>query len=266
MARWRSDGFSAVVAAVVASLVGLRTAPVEAGSHRADRIIKKHVRALGGSKLKSLEAMRATGHVEVQGMAVPFTLWRQRPNLSRMEMSFMGHEVIQAYDGKTAWWVNPLLGASEPTEMPEEFAQNMLRWTDFDGPLVDYKRKRHRVKYLGEERLDTGKAHKLRVTLRNGDVWHVYLDSETFLEVKRTYAQTYQGRTSTVDTYFSDFIEVDGVTAPRVIRGVGLGGDPYTMTFDSFDTKVKADRRRFEIYGRPRGRPGTSGLIRLGGL
>ncbi|MDH3214924.1 MAG: hypothetical protein OEN01_01370 [Candidatus Krumholzibacteria bacterium] len=246
-----------IVGVVVLAALGLTlAAPTLASSLRADKIVRKHVKALGGKKRKAITAIRTVGRVEVRGMEISFTAWRRRPDLSRLEVNIMGFDVVQAYDGKTAWWVNPIVGATEPTEMPADYAREVLRWTDFDGPLVDYKKKRHKIKYVGRERLDTGEAYKLRIRLANGDEWHVYIDSRTYLEVKRSYTQTYQGQTSTVDTYFSDFFEVDGLTTPRVIRGVGLGGEPFIMTFDSLDTRIEADGARFDMPGRKKRRFG----------
>jgi hypothetical protein len=223
---------------------------VGASSRKAEKIINKHVAAIGGSKLKSIAAMQAVGTVEVKGVTISFTLWRQRPDLSRLDMTVMGYDVIQAYDGETAWWINPVAGATQPEKMPADFAREMIRWSDFDGPLVDYKKKRHKIKYLGQDTLGTGNAYKLRVSLAGGDQIYAYIDGDTYLEVKRTYTQLDKGRTITVDTYFSNFTEVDGVTTPRMIRGVGLGGEPFTMTFSSIDLDVEADEARFVMPGR----------------
>jgi len=245
---------TAVTLVFVAAELALPAAPAEASSRKAEKIVKKHVAAIGGRKLKAIAAIRATGRVEVREMQVPFTVWRQRPNLSRLEITIMGYDVIQVYDGRTAWWINPIAGATYAQEMPAEYARQLIRWTDFDGPLVDYKRKRHKVKYLGRERLDTGDAYKLKLRLADGDEWYVYIDSETYLEVKRAYTQTYQGRTSTVDTYFSDFVDTDGFMTPRVIRGIGFGGEPFRMTFETLDTGVEADKARFEMPGRKKKR------------
>ena len=37
------------------------------------------------------------------------------------------------------------------------------------------------------------------------------------------------------------------MVTPRVVRGVGVTGDPYVMTFDSFDLSIEPDTRRFEM-------------------
>jgi hypothetical protein len=230
--------------------IGLVVTAVQATSRKAEKIVSRHLSAIGGRKLKSAAALRAVGTAEFRGMTVPITLWKERPDRSRLELSMLGHDIVQAYDGEVAWWINPIAGAVEPAEMPEDFAREMILWSDFDGPLVDHSRKRHAIDYLGEEAINTGPAHKLQVAARNGAEIHVYIDSKTFFEVKRTHTQIFKGVPMSVDTYFSGFADAGGVIAPHVIRGTGFGGDPFTMRFESINFDVEPDPARFEMPGR----------------
>jgi len=223
------------------------TGTVSAVSPKIERIVERHLKAVGGDKLKAIDALRADGEVEVRGFTVPFTAWWQRPNRSRLDLSIMGYDVIQAYDGSVAWWLNPVAGVTTAQVMPEDFAREMKLWSDFTGPLVDYERKRYKLKYLGKEELKTGEAYKLRVAMSGGVELLVYIDGETYLEVRRTYTQTIEGKSITVHTNFSDFTDTDGVTTPRTIAGVGFGGTAFVMRFKTLDLDVEPDPTRFEL-------------------
>ena len=218
-----------------------------ASSYKAERIVRKHVAAIGGDRLASVVALRAVGTVELRAFSVPFTLWRQRPNLSRIELAIMGADVIQAYDGDHAWWINPIAGSDAPSELPADFAREVALWADFDGPLVGYKKRRHKLKYLGKEDLDTGPAFKIRVATSSGDEMFIYIDTQTYFEVKRTHTQHFHGEQIEVNTHFSDFVEHDGVTTPTKIEGVGFGGERFTMWLQTIDLDVDADTSRFEM-------------------
>ncbi|UCG51581.1 MAG: hypothetical protein JSW58_15565 [Candidatus Latescibacterota bacterium] len=219
-----------------------------ARSRKADKIIKKHIEALGGFKnIKALKTLRIRGRLEREGFEFPFTLWMERPNHTRMDIDVGGQRFVQAYNGKTAWWVNPLLGAFEPQEMPKEFAKSTLRWVDFEGPLVDYKKKRHKVEYLRDVDSTNGTAHVLKLFLAGGDVWHVYIDTDTYLEVKRTYQETFKGATREVTAHFPDYSQVEGVNMYRMIDGEGIDGTRYTMTFDSIDPNVTIEENWFDM-------------------
>ncbi len=221
--------------------------PAASKALEADEIVKKHVEAIGGSKnIGALETLHAKGRLEQGGIELPFSLWMKRPNKSRVDVGPMGQVAIVGYNGKTVWWVNRLLGITEPTQMPEEYAKVVLRWTDFESPLVDYEKKGHRVEYEGEEKVEAGALHKIKLTLSIGDVWHVYIDGNTYLEVKRTFQQTYGGQSKEVTTWFRGYALVNGVNVYRVIEGEGLDGTPYTMTFLTFEANTPVGDARFE--------------------
>jgi len=224
---------------------------VDASSSRvrkADKILRKHVAARGGSSaIRDLRAMRVNGRIEQQGLELAFDLWMKRPNLSRMDLALRGQDVIQAFDRQTAWWVNPFFGAPKPQPMPDHLAKSVIRWSDFDGPLINHKKKRNVVEYFGEEISDVGTVLKLRVTKRDGEVWNVYLDATSYLELKRSFIETTGDRAHEVITYFEDYTEVMGVMVPRIIEGEGLHGQRYTMYFDSFEPNPDIDDGRFQM-------------------
>jgi hypothetical protein len=190
----------------------------------------------------------------------------KRPNKSRLDMSLQGQPIIQAYDGSTAWWINPFVGSDEPTEMPSEFAESLKRWTEFEGPLVDYRKRGRRVEYVGKEAVESGAAYHIKLTMENKDVWHVYIDSESYLETMRRYSQSFQGSMTEVTTYFGDYREVDGVMLPFEIRGAGFDGSPYTMIFDSYETNAEIEDDYFEMPKHEEGREKSAGGVELGNL
>lgn len=80
-----------------------------------------------------------------------------------------------------------------------------------DGPLVDYKTKGHTVELIGSEDIDGASAFKLKVTMKSGDIKIIFVDAETWLEVKHISKTTQQGAEIEVESYFSNYKTVDGV-------------------------------------------------------
>lgn len=241
---------AAVTTAILATVV--LASGVDANSRKAERIIEKHIKAMGGKKLRSIETVTVSGQVTMMGFDAPFTLRMKRPNHSRMDMIMMGRDVVQAFDGEKAWWINPFLGATSPTEMPADFAMQLLRWSELESPLVDYRRKHHRVRYLGEENTAQGSAHLIEVRLREGGTVDIFIDAATYLETRRSFDQSYRGKTRRVDTYFSDYEEVDGIMTPRTIRGIDLRGEPYVMSVDTWEFGAEIDDASFRKPKSPR--------------
>src|SRR5262249_30266986 len=75
----------------------------------------------------------------------------------------------------------------------------------------DYKQKGNKVELLGKETVDSTEAYKLKVTLKNGDVRNLYLDSQRFLEVRTEGKRTMQGTEIDFVSAIGDYRNVDGL-------------------------------------------------------
>ena len=225
-------GFSSRIVLAIA-VAALATPPA---ASQVDDIVAKHIAARGGAeRLAAMRSLRASGSMRLRAVEAPFTLWMSRPDRARVEIALPGMRLVQAYDGDTAWWINPLAGAREPRAMPGDFQRIIERWVDFEGPLVDYEKKGHTVTYTGEGMSATGATvHLLEIAFANGDRWRVGIDAASYQEVERSYEQEVGGKKGRATFRFDDFMTVDGVTLPGRIAGSLPGGGMYTMTFDGF--------------------------------
>jgi outer membrane lipoprotein-sorting protein len=232
---------------LAAAVAGGADDAVSPAARKAGEIIAKHVAAVGGvEKIRAIRTLRAEGKLSQSGVELPFTLWMKRPNLCRLDVDLQGASMVQAHDGEKTWWVNPLLGIAEPREMPEDLAKAVLRWADFEGPLVEYEKKGYKAEYAGEEETEKGKLHKIKLTLSGGEVWHVYLDAKTFLEAKRTFPLSIGGEPMETTTRFGGYAAVNGVQIYRVIEGEGFDGSPFMMRFESVVANPEIDDARFK--------------------
>ena len=235
---------------VVAVLTALAM-PSQAGkrSRKASKIIDRYVKAIGGERaIRDMTRLRCEGYLRRQGMQLGFTMYRARPSMSRMEASFGGRDIVQAYDGSDAWWTNPFSNAG-PEDLPPALEQSVVRWMDFDGPLVGYERKGHHAEYLSDTTLPSGEAvHQIKLTLRGGDVWFCYIDRETHMELLRTYDVTFRGRTREVAARFVDYVDVGGVLLPRTIESEAADGTKFSLVFTEFEPNAEFET---DIFRRP---------------
>ena len=201
-------------------------API-ASAQTVDELIAKNIEAKGGmAKLMAVKSMRATGKmVGGPGMEFPFVMMNKRPNSTRMEFSFQGMTGMQVYDGKTAWMSMPFAGKKEPEVMPADQAKEMEEQADFDGPLVDYKAKGHKVELLGKDQVEGADAYKLKVTKKDGSERTFYQDAETYLEIKVESKRTIRGTEVEGESYMSDYKEVGGLMMAHVMEN-GAKGSP----------------------------------------
>ena len=215
-----------------------------------DEILAKYVQARGGTeKLKSVKTIKTTATMTMgPGMEFPGTVIQKRPDLARLEFTAQGLTVVQAYDGKQAWQIMPFMGKKDPEPMAAEEAKETEEMADVDGPLVDYKSKGHQVELLGKEKVEGTDAYKLKLTLRNGDVQTVYLDADSFLQIKEVDKRTVRGTEQETESAIGDYKEVNGILFPFAIENSVKGSDQkQKITISKIELNVPVDDSIFKM-------------------
>ena len=181
-----------------------------------DEILAKNFEAKGGvEKLKALQSVRFTGKMSLGGgMEAPFTMTKKRPEMMRLDFTIQGMTASQAYDGTTGWALMPFLGKKEAEPMSGDMLKDAKEQADFDGPTWDYKAKGNTVELLGKADIEGTPAYKLRVVTKDGSDTLLYLDAETFLEVKAEAKRKVQGQDVEGETSFGNYQEFNGLLFP----------------------------------------------------
>ena len=232
------------------SLVALAVLAPSVLAQNVDEIIAKYVQARGGAeKLKGVQTIRTTATMTMgPGMELAGTVIQKRPKLARMEFSLQGMTAVQAYDGKDAWQIMPFMGKKDPELMSVDEAKETEEMADLDGPLVDYKSKGHQVELQGKEKVEGTDAYKLKVTLKNGDVQTIYIDSDSFLEIKEVTKRTIRGTESEIESAIGDYKEVNGIMFPFAVESGIKGSDQkQKLTITKVELNVPADDSMFKM-------------------
>ncbi|MCG8608482.1 hypothetical protein MJD09_26275 [bacterium] len=188
-----------------------------------DEVIEKNIAASGG--IKTWEEVTS---IKMEGIYVnfsdptPFVIWRQRPDLYRFDSNRIKQNIITAYDGEQAWWVNPLFGPTNAKPVPIPSQNNLdkvtLRERFFEPVFWNYAKKGHKVELAGRENFDDRDCYKLVVTLADSSVEAWFIDAESFLIAGMT-GDTYDsGFKVGGETFFSDYRDVEGVKMPFLIE------------------------------------------------
>jgi len=238
-------------------VAGLTGAAVQAQT--ADEIINKHLQARGGKdKIKAVQSVRMTGKLVMgQGMEAPITMELARPNKMRMEFTLQGMTGIQAYDGKGGWSVMPFMGKTEPEAMSDDDIKQAEDQADMDGMLVDYKDKGHQVEYVGKEDVEGTPAYKLKVTKKNGDVVNVYIDADSYMEIKQAGKLKIRGQELESQSTFGDFKTVDGLVFPFSIEQKAQGAPAgMVISVSKIEVNPTLETSRFTM---PAAKPAPAG-------
>ena len=211
----------------------------------AQEVVAKNVAARGGLKAwRAVKTMRMTGKIDAgrlrtkppvpmyamtkihfdpsktkippegKMIQLPFVMNLERPNKMRFEMQFLGDTAIQAYDGANGWKLRPFLGRHEVESFTPEEKKYASQQQELDGFLIDYAAKGSKVESEGIEKVNGHDAYKLKLTLKDGDVRHVWVDAKSFLDAKIDGTRRMDGKPRPVATYFRDYKSVKGLEIP----------------------------------------------------
>jgi hypothetical protein len=155
----------------------------------------------------------------VEEVYLPFLMELARPRKMRFELQVAGQTALQVYDGVNGWKLRPYLNRLdvEPYTADEMKAASMQ--SELDGLLVDYAAKGTRIELDGTEKVEGRDTYKLKLTLKSGDVTHVWVDAQTFLETKiEGQPRRLDGTYHPVEVYYRDYRNVNGLEIPFVLE------------------------------------------------
>jgi outer membrane lipoprotein-sorting protein len=215
-----------------------------------DEIVAKNAKARGGmDKLKAIQTVRAACVISMgAGMEAPAVIMQKRPDLMRMEFTLQGLTAIQAYDGQNAWQVMPFMGKKDPEVMSGDDKKNLQDDADIEGSIINYQAKGNKVELQGKEKVEGTDTYKLKVTLKSGDVRTLYLDGESFLEIKSEEKRTMRGTEQEIESSIGDYKDVSGVLFPFVIEsGMKGAAQKQKITCSKFEVNAPLDDALFKM-------------------
>jgi outer membrane lipoprotein-sorting protein len=184
---------------------------------------------------------------EAKQVQLPFRLEMKRPRKSRFELDFAGKTAVQVYDGQNGWKLRPFLNRDDVEPFSADEAKSEAAKADLEGPLVDYAAKGTQVALEGSDPVDGHKAYKLKLTMKNGNVQHIWIDAQSFLDVKvEGMPRRLDGKMRSVWIYQRDFRSVQGLMVPYLYE-TAIESNPHThrMVIESVAVNPALEDARF---------------------
>jgi len=220
----------------------------------ADELVAKNIQAKGGlEKIKALKSLRMTASFDAGGFKAEVGQESKRPNLIRQTFSVQGMTQVEAYDGSSGWQINPFQGRKDPELVGDEELRNLSEDADFDGPLVDAQAKGNKIEYLGHDQVDGDDVYKLKVTLKNGDIFYYSLDPDTYIEIQIEKQRFVRGAVRESVTLLGSYKPVNGVMFPFSIVS-GPKNNPEAggkITVQKIEANVNVDDKEFKMPAAP---------------
>ena len=117
-----------------------------------------------------------------------------------------------------------------------------------ESSLIDYKKKRLRVKLLGEEKIKGENAYKISMKYTSGNIETYYIDAKTFLPVRSIGLYNIDGAEMRTTTTFTEFKDTDGYVVPYHLI-IELHGAPTAeiLKINKFSFNPKIDSTIFDF-------------------
>jgi len=236
-------------------LFALAFAPGPASAFNVDELVAKNVDARGGiDSIRAIKTLRMEGQLRFAGdfgtIDLGFLQIKKAPDSIRTEASVQGLTQVQAWNGKSGWKIDPFQGRKDAERMSDDDARGLADDAGIGGVLVDYKAKGSSIAYLGTEDVDGTDAHKLKVTLANGDIQTVYLDPDHFVEIRTVSQRKVRGTEVEDVSDFGDYERVAGVYFPFSIHSFTRGqGGQQQITIEKAEANLAIDDSQYAFPG-----------------
>jgi hypothetical protein len=210
--------------AIIFALV-LAGSAVPARAQDPDKVVAQYIKAAGGGRaLAKIQTLTLEGtFTSDDGKMGTYTLDTKLPNRYYSELLVGEKNLIEAYNGKSAWHQNAtgelgtLVG---PEGMQLEAAAQY-----YNSRLVNPRKSKIALAFVGHAQVRGTDALQLEVTTATGVKRQVFFDSQTHLIVKE--AATVGGVDEEI--LYDDYRTVDGVKLPHKIE-LHRGSDKYDIT------------------------------------
>lgn len=215
----------------------------------ADEIVNKTIEAVGGKdKLNGIKTLYFESDIDVMGSQASSTTYIVNGKGYKSEVDFGGQKIINCVTDKSGWTINPMAGQTAPVAYPEEQVKMSQLQLQVGGPLFDYVAKGNKVELAGQEDVAGVKAHKLKVTSKEGVEINYWIDPATFYVLKTVSKAKVKDQTMETTVNFSNYQKTDyGYVVPFTTETILPQGITLNITHKKAEVNKDIDMTIFDM-------------------
>jgi hypothetical protein len=206
------------------------------------KIVDQYIKAAGGSKaLSKASTISMEGTFRTpDGKSGTYTLNTRLPNRFYSEIVEGDVNLIEAYNGKSAW--HRTADGQFSTMVGVEGSQLEAAGQYYNSHLVNAKKNKIGIGFAAFSKVKDRDAQEIEVTTLTGVKRHVFFDSQTHLIVEET--ATVGGIDEVI--FYSDYRPVNGLKLPYRIE-LHRGNDSYEITVSRAEVNGTIGERVFDF-------------------
>lgn len=208
-------------------------------------IVKNYSAAIKYDKLSGIKSIKITGKMSAMGMELPMVLYMKNPNKIKVTYSFNGQDIVSAFDGEKGFTTNPMTGSTSPVELSGEQLKQVQQNNIFTNQLLSYF-KNGQLTLEGSENVNDKPAFKLKANVGTSPIY-MYVDKSSYMLVKTSGTINQMGVDMNVDTFMTDYVEVDGVVLPKKTSAMSNGMEAAVISFDKIEVNLPMEDGFFKL-------------------
>jgi hypothetical protein len=215
----------------------------------AEEVIQKYSANLGGlDAFNKIKTAKLTGTFSTQGNDLPLKIDIINNKGARTEVEVMGTQILNVYfDGK-GWKQNALAGAPSPTELTTAEIVDIRPQSMLAPVLMDYKSRGHQAELAGKEDVEGKSTFKIKLTSKDdAKVTYYYINASDYSLIKSETDRELQGQTMTVESWYSDIKEINGIKFYMKRTNKVDGQELQAIKFDTIELDVPVDEKTFAM-------------------
>jgi hypothetical protein len=210
-----------------------------------DEIVKNYSSAMKIDQLAKVTSIKITGKVSAMGMEMPMEMSMKSPNKVRVAYSFNGQDMITVFDGEKGYMINPMTGSTDPVELTGDQLKQVQNNNAFKNELIDYFNN-GKLTLESEENVNDKPAFKLKADAGTSPVF-MFVDKGSYMLVKTNSTVDQMGTSMNVDTFMTDYVDIDGVVMPKKTTSMANGMEAAVISFDKIEVNIPMEDSVFKL-------------------
>ncbi|MEI8224871.1 MAG: hypothetical protein WCG82_02990 [Bacteroidota bacterium] len=210
-----------------------------------EEIVKNYSVAMKSDKLSGVTSIKISGKMSAMGMEMPMVMFMKNPDKIKVTYSFNGQDMVSVFDGEKGYMINPMMGSSDPVELTGDQLTQVQKNNAFRNELFNYF-KNGQLTLEGQENVNDKPAFKLKANVGSSPIY-MFLDKESYMLVKTSVTVDQMGTSMNVDSYMTDYVDIDGVVMPKKTTAMANGMEAAVITFDKIEVNIPMEDSVFKV-------------------
>lgn len=183
--------------------------------------------------------------MSAMGMEIPMTMYMKNPDKIKLIYNFNGQEVVSVFDGEKGYTVNPMMG-TEPVELTGAQLKQVQDNNAFQNEVLNYF-KNGQLTLEGDDNVNGKPAFKLKANVEGGNPIYMSIDKNSYMLVKISTKVSQMGQEMDVDSFMSDYADIEGVVMPKKTTANSGGMEMMVLTFDNIEVNLPMEDSLFKV-------------------